>query len=166
MRRVLQAALAAAYVTFAIPALPAETAQSFVDAAAAGGLFEVQSSELALKMAKADEVKSFAQMMIKDHEMANAALEGLAKKEGLTVPGALDKEHAAKIKTLEGAGSQFDPPYVKAQLDGHQKTVKLFQDYASQGDNEALRGFAKETLPTLKAHFQKIEEISRDLGTQ
>lgn len=166
MNRALKAMAAAAAFIFALPAFAAETAQAFVDKAAAGGLFEVQSSELAVKMSKTPEVQSFAQMMIADHGKANAALDALAKKEGFKVPAALDKEHAAKIQTLQNAGSQFDPPYVKAQLEGHQETVKLFEEYAASGDNAALQAFARETLPTLKAHLEKIEAISGQLGTQ
>lgn len=166
MNRSLKAMAAVTAFVLAVPAFAAETAQTFVDKAATGGLFEVQSSELAAKMSKAAEVQSFAQMMIEDHGKANAALDALAKKEGLKVPAALDKEHAAKIQTLQGAGSQFDPPYVKAQLEGHQETVKLFEEYAANGDNAALKSFAVETLPTLKAHLEKIEDISAQLGTQ
>jgi putative membrane protein len=114
MNRSLMAMVAATAFVAALPAYAAETAQTFVDKAAAGGLFEIQSSELALKMSKSGEIKSFAQMMVQDHGKANAALETVAKKEGLKVPVALDKEHAAKIQTLQSAGSQFDPPYVKA----------------------------------------------------
>lgn len=166
MARILQAAIMAASLTFAFPAFSAEKAQGFVDAAAVGGLFEVESSELALKMAKADDVESFAQTMINDHKRANATLEGLATKEGFKVPKTLDKKHEAKIQTLKNAGAQFDPPYVKAQLEGHQDTVQLFETYASSGDNAALRAFAAETLPKLKEHLKTIEGVSRSLGTQ
>jgi len=153
-------------LVFAFPGFAAEKAQTFVDKAAAGGLFEVQSSELALDMSKSPEVQSFAKMMIEDHGKANAALKALATKEGLKVPATLDQKHAAKIKTLKNAGSQFDPPYVKAQLEGHQDTIKLFEGYAKDGDNTALQAFANETLPTLKTHLEKIEAISGKLGTQ
>jgi putative membrane protein len=166
MNRSLMAMVAATAFVAALPAYAAETAQTFVDKAAAGGLFEIQSSELALKMSKSGEIKSFAQMMVQDHGKANAALETVAKKEGLKVPVALDKEHAAKIQTLQSAGSQFDPPYVKAQLEGHQETVELFEEYAANGDNAAIQSFANETLPTLKAHLEKIKAISDQLGTQ
>lgn len=60
----------------------------------------------------------------------------------------------------------MDPPYVKAQLEGHQITVAMFENYAASGDNAALQNFAKETLPTLKTHLDKIQAISTKIGAK
>jgi putative membrane protein len=165
-RLLLHAAVTAVTIGFALPALAADSAQNFVDKAAVGGLFEVQSSELALKMSEDAEVKEFAEMMVADHSRANATLKDIAEKEGLKVPAELDKEHAAEMKTLQNAKGQFDPPYVKSQLDGHQATVEMFENYAASGGNAALQNFAKDTLPTLKTHLEKIQAISSEIGIQ
>lgn len=148
----------------AIPAFAAEKAQEFVDKAAIAGTFEVESSELALKMSKDADVKKFADTMVSDHGQANTELETLAQEQGLTVPAKLDAKHAALIKDLEKAGGQFDAPYVKAQLDGHAEAVKMFQQYADNGDNKALQTFAVKTLPTLKMHLDMIERLSDRVG--
>jgi putative membrane protein len=135
-------------------------AQSFVDKATVGGMFEIESSQLALKMSKDSDLKKFADMMISDHGKANAELASVAKKEGLKVPAELDHKAAALIKELQNAGVQFDTLYIKAQLDGHQETVKMFQEYADNGDNKALQTFAVKTLPTLRMHLDSIEKLS------
>ena len=54
------------------------TPASFVQMAAVGGLFEVQSSELATTAGQSAEVKAFAQQMITDHTKANQELQQLA----------------------------------------------------------------------------------------
>jgi putative membrane protein len=157
-------ALALAAAALVSPAPAAEKAQSFVDKAAVGGTFEVESSELAIKMSKDPDVKKFADMMISDHGKANAELEALARQQGWKVPAKLDSKHAALLKQLEKAGSNFDAPYIKAQLEGHQQTVKMFQEYADKGDNDALQNFAVKTLPTLRMHLETIEGMSNKVG--
>jgi putative membrane protein len=44
-----------------------DAAQDFVDKAAVANTFEIDTSKLALKYAKGDDVKKFAQEMIDDH---------------------------------------------------------------------------------------------------
>ena len=159
--------LSAVAITGAVaisPALAADKAQDFVDKAATAGTFEVESSELALKMSKDADVKKFADTMISDHGQANTELETLAKEQGLTVPAKLDGKHATLIEELGKAGTQFDAPYVKAQLEGHAEAVKMFQQYADNGDNKALQTFAVKTLPTLKMHLDMIERLSDRVG--
>lgn len=157
-------AIALAATAFAQPVLSAENAQSFVDKAAVGGMFEVESSQLALKTSKDPDVKKFADTMVSDHGKANAELEALAKEQRLTVPAKLDKKHEAMLKSLQQAGSGFDAPYIKAQLEGHVTTVKMFERYAENGDNEALQTFAVKTLPTLRMHLDMIEQIGDRVG--
>lgn len=157
-------AAAMAIAMFTLTALAADKAQTFVDKAAVGGMFEVESSELALRTSKDPDVKKFADMMVSDHGKANRELEALAKEQGLTVPAKLDAEHAAKLERLQQAGAQFDAPYIEAQLEGHQATVKMFEDYASEGDNDALQRFAVATLPTLRMHLDSIEALGDRVG--
>ncbi|MBK1662957.1 hypothetical protein CKO38_00855 [Rhodospirillum rubrum] len=162
--RFLYALIVTATTAFGPMALAAETAQSFVDKATVGGLFEVESSKLALSHAQDAELKEFAQMMVRDHTKANESLETIAKQQKLTVPTKLDAPHEAKIEALKKAGDQIDKPYAKDQLEGHKTTIALFQGYATSGDNAALKTFAQETLPTLEAHLSKIEGITASMG--
>jgi len=46
------------------------------------------------------------------------------------------------------------------QLRAHKQTVNLFKGYAEGGDNDALKTFAQNTLPTLKDHLQRIQDIA------
>jgi putative membrane protein len=152
-------ALTVAATLWMSPALAEDSAQTFVDKAAVGGMFEVESSQLALKMSDNADVKHFADMMVNDHGKANAELKSLAEQEHLTLPAALDEEHAAMLKTLSRAGGQFDVQYAKAQLDAHKAAVELFQNYASNGENKTLQKFAVQTLPTLHGHLEAIKDI-------
>jgi putative membrane protein len=152
-------ALAVAATIWIAPAFAEDSAQTFVDKAAVGGMFEVESSQLALKMSDDVDVKQFADMMVNDHGQASAALKSLAEEERLTIPAALDEEHAALVKTLAKAGDQFDTQYAKAQIDAHEAAVELFENYANSGENKALQTFAVQTLPTLHGHLEMIRDI-------
>lgn len=162
--KLLLAALAGATaIAFSFPALAADDAQDFVNKAAVGGMFEVESSKLADTAAQDGSVKDFAHMMVKDHTAGNTKLEKIAGEQKLDVPSALDAEHQAVLDKLNSAkGGSFDTAYVQAQRDAHDEAVSLFEDYAKEGDNASLKAFANETLPTLKMHQDKIQHIAMD----
>ena len=152
-------------IAFSFPALSADAAQDFVNKAAVGGMFEVESSNLAGSTAMDNTVKDFATMMVTDHTAANTKLKTVAGEQKLTVPTALDAKHQAMLDKLNGAkGEAFDQAYVQAQRDAHDEVVSLFEDYSQNGDNASLKAFATETLPTLKMHQEKIETIASNMG--
>jgi predicted outer membrane protein len=62
--------------------------QEYVQKAAVGDMFEVQSSNLAAKQAESSDVKAFAQRMIKDHTASTAALKSGIKSANLQPSGA------------------------------------------------------------------------------
>jgi putative membrane protein len=45
------------------------------------------------------------------------------------------------------------------QVAGHKDAVSLFGDYAKNGDDPALKIWAKKTLPKLKMHLAKATAI-------
>jgi len=157
--RVAALSLATAMV-FAFPALAADTAQNFVTKAANGGMFEVQSSKIAQDKLQDQGLKDFAQKMISDHGAANAKLESIAGEQKLQVPANLDAAHKSDIDKLQSAKAPVDAPYAAMQKAAHADAVSLFEAYAKDGDNAALKSFASETLPTLKMHQQMIEKVA------
>ncbi|OHV68358.1 hypothetical protein LCM4577_07315 [Mesorhizobium sp. LCM 4577] len=158
--RTLLAPLAWAIVSLALPAAAAENAQTFVNKAAAGGMFEVDSSKLAQERAKEQQVKDFAGKMIADHSAANEKLKKLAAEQKLQVPAQLDATQKSDIEKLQNTTTGFDQPYVEMQRSAHADAVNLFQSYAKEGDNPSLKAFAAETLPTLKMHQDMIDKIA------
>ena len=156
-RLILASLATATALTFALPAFAADSAQDFVDKAAVGGLFEVDSSKIFEGKAQDQSVKDFAHKMIEDHGAANAKLESIAGEQKLAVPKELDAKHKADLDSLQNA--KDDKPYVQMQRDAHSEAVTLFESYAKDGDNAQLKTFASETLPTLKMHQEMIEKI-------
>src|SRR6478752_4504215 len=102
--RLLMASLATATaMAFALPAFAADSAQDFVDKAANGAMFEIDSSKIAETRSQDQSVKDFARKMIDDHGAANAKLETIAGEQKLTVPMELDAKHKGDVDTLRNA---------------------------------------------------------------
>jgi putative membrane protein len=159
-RSFLAALGAATAIAFGMPAFAADKAQDFVDKAAAGGMFEVQSSQLAESKLQGKSVKDFAHKMIQDHGAANAKLEKIAGEQKLAVPPETDAKHKRDLDALQTANDPVDKSYVQMQRDAHADAVKLFESYAADGDNAQLKTFAQDTVPTLKMHQEMIERIA------
>ena len=144
------------------PASEAPSTQDFVKKAAISGLFEVQSSELALQKHPDRDTKPFANQMIKDHTAANKQLKSLVSKGKVdaTLPTALDADHQKMLDDLRSLdGKQFDETYDKDQLEGHEQAVDLFRAYAQNGDNKELKSWAAKTLPHLEHHLAMAKKL-------
>jgi putative membrane protein len=135
--------------------------ETFVTKVPSSNQFEIESSKLALQKASDDQVKQFAQMMIDDHTKAGEKFMEVVKTAGFTPPGtALEERHQQMLETLSGQDQNFDQAYIQAQLQAHNEAVSLFSAYAESGDNEPLKSFATETLPTLKQHLAEVEQLA------
>jgi putative membrane protein len=139
-----------------------DTPQQFAEKAAVANLFEIETSKLAVKTSKNKDVLAFANKMITDHTKAGTAFKAaVGKASGVTAPAEkLDDAHQSKLDDLKTkTGEDFDKAYIDAQQDAHDEAVSLFDSYANNGTDAALKAFAAETLPTLKAHEEHIDKM-------
>ncbi len=143
----------------------AVTTESFVRQAAEAGMAEVELGQLASSKATRQDVKDFAQMMVTDHGKANEQLKDLASKKNLTLPTeptAAQKAEKARLEKLSGAA--FDSAFTKAMERDHREAVSLFSKEASSGSDSDLKQWAGQTLPTLKEHLAKAEQLAGAKG--
>jgi putative membrane protein len=138
------------------------TSAKFVEKAARQGMTEVEASKLALQKSNNEDVKSFANHMIKDHTQANNDLTSIASSKNLTVPTDPDLLHKAAIKRLSSkSGAEFDRAYAQQMSKDHDKTVALFRSASSASAvDPELQAFAKKTLPTLEHHDQLAMQLN------
>lgn len=134
-------------------------AQTFVKKAASSGIFEVQSSQLALKKdLKDSSTKQFAQEMVTDHTKANEQLKALAKKRDIDIPEQMLPEHQAMLNQLQRLdGEQFTRQYHTIQTQAHEEAISLFSQASNTLEDADLRSFAQSTLPTLKEHHKDLQ---------
>lgn len=50
-------------------------------------------------------------------------------------------------------------------VNSHREDVALFQNQAQHGEDDSLKGFAQQTVPTLENHLQQAEQVSQQLGS-
>jgi putative membrane protein len=133
----------------------------FVKEVAISDMFEIESSKLAQERADASS-KSFAAKMIKDHTATSTELKGLAAKQNLQLPTALDSSHQQKLDKLKGLqGAEFDKEYDSIQQSAHKDAVDLFGRYSRTGDNKEIKAFALKTLPHLQAHLKMANDLPK-----
>jgi len=131
----------------------------FVMAAAAGGLAEVTTGNLALQRTEDQEVRQLAQRLIDDHTRANQELMSLAGARGIGVPATLDIKDQATVDVLNGLRrDEFDRAFIRDQVAAHMCAVALFEAESQRGGDPELRAFAAKTLPTLREHLQHARQ--------
>jgi len=138
--------------------------QDFVTIATQSDMLEIESSKLALRKADSDKSKKFAEHMIKDHTATSTELKGLVS--GGTVkaaaPASLDKAHQEKLDKLAKLdGKDFTKQYNDLQQSSHKDAVSLFERYAKEGDDPALKAFAAKHLPNLKQHLEMAKDLDK-----
>jgi putative membrane protein len=143
------------------PAAPVSADQQFLDAAASGGMAEVDLGRMAEKQTKNHAVRAFAARMVRDHSAANSKLMALAKRANMTpAPGSPPDTSSLSGQT----GPDFDRAYMTAQVQAHQDTIAAFEQEASNGQNAALKRFASTSLPMLRGHLHQAEAVAKRLG--
>ena len=155
-----------AVLALALPALAADVVKDPSDCAskvAVANKFEIDTSQLALKYGKGEDVKKFAQQMIDDHTKAGQDFKAAVAAAKIKEPkDALDVSHEAKYIKLRAftTDSGFDASYVAEQLAAHQDAVELFRNYSKNGEPGPLKDFATKTLPTLEHHLTMVQGLS------
>jgi putative membrane protein len=138
---------------------------SFYKKAAEGGIAEVQMGRLAHDKSSTQSVKDFGAMMMKDHSAANDKLKAIADGKGIKLPASPSVvQRASKTKLEVLTGNTFDKSYIKGMIEDHQEDIKEFQKEAGSGQDPDAKAFAASTLPILKAHLKKIQEIASAQG--
>jgi putative membrane protein len=133
--------------------------RAFVNAAMKSGVAEVQRA--AVQANAVDyRVRQYAGRMTTDHQAANQQLAGIAADIGVDTGSTQPVQ--PQPATTPGLGRPNVPPgakalsplaYFREEVTAHRKAIALFSREAASG-NAKLQAFAKQTLPTLKAHLQ------------
>lgn len=136
----------------------------------AGGL-DIRYAHLALAISENDEVRGFAETMIRDHGAVNDAAGALIAKLGVTprdndlsralVAGAADKR--AELMALDGEA--FDCAYATNELGYHQVVNATVADVFIPAVTVApLKALLEEALVTFRAHEAHAGHMVAELG--
>jgi putative membrane protein len=138
-----------------------KSSEKFVKDAIQGDMAEVQAGKLAQEKSMDDGVRSFGDMLVKDHSDHLEKAKSLANSIGVTSPTEPNKQQkAASDKLSKVSGKAFDRQFAKAMVEDHKKAIKEFEK-ESRSSNEQLAQFAKDTLPTLQKHLDTAESLEK-----
>jgi putative membrane protein len=130
----------------------------FVRQATLGGRAEVDLGKLAQGRADSSPVRDLGAKMAADHGKANDQLARIGRSVNAAVPAGLDPADAAFREELQREkGAAFDQRYLIKQIGDHQRTLNLLQWELSFGQNQALKDYATEMLPTIMEHLRMAQ---------
>jgi putative membrane protein len=139
--------------------------RQFAAAAASGGQEEVKLGQLAQENGQSQTVKDFGERMVRDHSKADQDLNNAAQKDDIRLPQKLTPNEQANYDRLAKLrGAQFDKAYARLMVQDHKQDIADFEKEASQGQSNSVKGFAQQTLPTLKAHLRAAEQMEKSVS--
>jgi len=138
----------------------------FVKKAILSNMLDDQGARLAERKGDSTE-QNFARQVVLDHTKATNALKTMVNtgKVNGQVPSALDCEHQQKLTELQNLwGQSFDDAYSRNLLQSDQNQISLFEHYAQNGDNAALRQWATKMLPEMKSHLVYAQLLGAEVN--
>jgi putative membrane protein len=139
------------------------TPADYAKKAAEGDMFEIQSSQLALEKSTNDAVKAFAKMMVDDHKNSSAKLTAAAERDNFAIspPKDLDQTHQNQMDDMKSkSGAAFDKVYVEDQLKAHESALALHKEFASSGDQPAMKAAAAEISGVVTQHLDHLRKLN------
>jgi putative membrane protein len=110
-------------------------------------------------MSTREAVRSYGQMLEKDHSDANKKAAEAAKSMGvmsLSEPNSKQKADYRRMSKV--SGSKFDGEFAKHMVADHKKDIREYEKAAKKTD--AAASYANETLPTLRKHLDSAQSLS------
>ncbi|MFT3917546.1 MAG: DUF4142 domain-containing protein [Anaeromyxobacteraceae bacterium] len=130
---------------------------------------EVQTGQLAATQASSQQVKDFAERMVKEHGKNDEQLQQLAQTMGVTLEGKefqdaqKDKQDDAK-KLQSKTGADFDKAYMSLMEKDHDKDMKELQKAAKKAHDKnhaELAAFFDETHKTVMGHHTMAKTLEK-----
>ncbi|NOW46374.1 putative membrane protein [Novosphingobium sp. SG751A] len=148
-----------------LPHLTLQTtdARTYLDKAAAGDSFEIESSRALLKTSKNPAVRNFASMMISAHQESSRKLRRAAEKLKLAAGAtSLSQDQQQKLDVIKSAGAaDVDQLYLTSQRSAHNDALDLHRHYASDGDTPALKEAAGAIAPVVQKHLDELDKLTK-----
>lgn len=149
------------------PPPPASTGawMPYLQIAGESDVYEITSSQIALKRSQNAEVRAFATMLIGHHTFTTNATLTAAKAAGLVPPPAvLGQGTRSQIDELLAApAADFDRVYLAQQVPAHAQALAVQTAYSEQGDKEPLRVTAKAAIPIITGHLEEARRLQSAL---
>ncbi|HEY2584685.1 MAG TPA: DUF4142 domain-containing protein [Tepidisphaeraceae bacterium] len=135
--------------------------QHFIKEAAADNQFEIQLGQFVEQKAQNQQVKQLAQEMVQDHQQAQQQLEQVAKQMNMQVPTELEQWQQAKLQHMQRhQGEMMERAFTFDEVGAHHTDILKYQYEAEHAQNEQLKQYAQQTIPTLEKHMRLAEQAA------
>jgi putative membrane protein len=133
----------------------------YVRRAAAYELYQRQAAQAILKTSRNPEIRKLAQQFLAEHGRAAADLRTAAAKSGIRIDAALSTIELKQMVQKLGfaTGDVRDTLYLSQQRTVHGRALAMHQDYASAGDQPALKEAAARFVTLEQAHLELITRV-------
>ena len=138
---------------------------AFVRDAGNAGLFEVESSRLALEGCQHVGVRGYAGQTVKDaDEMINRVKSINNANVGASMPDGLNTDQQAQLAQLASlSGPDFDREYMRSQIAVGELLKKTFTDYGANGESPTMRVYAAKAVTGYEAQILQARTIAGSL---
>jgi putative membrane protein len=135
--------------------------QLFLRNEATGSAYELAIAQLAQSKATRDDVKTYAGLLVNDHEAYNGALRDLAKQKGITLAPALTaKGQAQRDGLAKLQGMAFDRAFIREARRINDEDVRSFRQEASRTADPDIRAFVTKFLAIEEQHAKAAAALS------
>jgi putative membrane protein len=131
-------------------------------------MYEVTAGEIAETRAQSPAVKDFARQMVEAHKGTSSQLKSLIASHNINVtpPAHVDSRRQGLLDSLRGAkAADFDHRYMSQQVAAHKEADILMREYAEEGDNAAIKDFARVTDKAVKMHLSMARKLEHNTET-
>ena len=134
-------------------------------------LLEIDLGKTALKKAQSQAVKSYAEMLVKEHGEGDVKFKALAKSRKQIIPAekpvtdadkaemAETKKAVAALKKLKGA--DFEKEYLRMMVDGHDKELTKVDAKLGEVQDAELAEMVRAKKPVLQKHADAARELQK-----
>lgn len=132
---------------------------------------EIALGKLGEKMATDPAVRSFAHMLVTDHERLLASTKQLATKLTTTADTLAGDAHdlmnhdADEIKDLVGKpkGVDWDRSFIDEAIEGHEKILSQLQDAGKNSPSATVRSSLEQASGVVQQHLTKAQDIKSNV---
>jgi putative membrane protein len=140
-----------------------EANRTFVQKAADSNQLEVDMAKMGQDKAQNDDVKDFARQLEQDHSEALDDLRGIAGRANVELRQQDDAQRASMTDKMGNTtGREFDSQFIREMIDKHRQGISDFESQQINATGE-LKQFIDKTLPVMREHLQKAEELQKQL---
>ena len=133
---------------------------------------EIDAGKLAQKQGSTQAVKSYGQMLVKDHTQSDRDITAFAKKHGQTIPAEKattdeqkkemqdNKDAMVRLKNMKGA--DFDREFLQTMATGHDMELAKIDTFVGQVKDPELQTMLKDMKPVLQKHADQARDLSKN----